>query len=346
MSIAPAAHPPVAVSLLALPETTLGVLCGLFDLFAAVGVAWDELTGERRGGRRMAPRIVAATTAPWPSPTGLPITPQASLDAVPSSDVVIVTDLAITPETDPRGRWPAEAEWVRRRHDDGAVVASVCTGAVFLAEAGLLDGQAATTHWSVAGLVAEHYPRVRLEPARILCPSGPEHRLVTAGGAASWEELALHLVARFAGTAEALRIARLFVMGDRSEGQLPFAAMGRPRRHEDAVIARAQRWLADHYAEPHPVGAMVRLSGLAERTFKRRFRAATGYAPVDYALALRIEEAKQLLERAEVPVEAVAEQVGYADPAAFRRLFVRRVGVSPARYRRRLQDLRRRTAAA
>jgi len=89
---------------------------------------------------------------------------------------------------------------------------------------------------------------------------------------------------------------------------------------------------------------MVRRSGLAERTFKRRFRAATGYAPVDYALALRMEEAKQLLEGGETPIEAVAAEVGYAEPAAFRRLFSRRVGVSPARYRRRLQDLLRRTS--
>lgn len=346
MADAPAAIPPVTVSLLALPETTPGVLHSLFECFASVGVTWDALTGEHRGVRRMAPRLVAATSEPWISPAGLPITPQASLRDVARSDVVLVTDLAITPNSDPRGRWPAEAEWVRRRHADGAVVASVCTGAVFLAEAGLLDGCEAATHWSAGALFAEHYPAVRLEPARILCPAGPEHRLVTAGGAASWEELALHLIARFAGTAEALRIAKLFVMGDRSEGQLPFAAMGRPRRHEDAAIARAQRWLAEHYTEPHPVGAMVRLSGLAERTFKRRFRTATGYAPVDYVLALRIEEAKQLLEQERVSVEEVAAQVGYADPAAFRRLFVRRVGVSPARYRRRLQDLMRRTAAA
>lgn len=346
MSAAPTALQPVTVSLLALPETTPGVLHSLFECFASVGVAWDALTNERRGGRRMAPRIVAATSAPWISPAGLPITPQASVDEVPASDLVVVTDLAITPETDPRGRWAPEAAWIRRRHADGAVVASVCTGSVFLAEAGLLNGCAATTHWSVGRLFAERYPAVRLEPARILCPAGSEHRVVTAGGAASWEELALHLIARFAGTAEALRIAKLFVMGDRSEGQLPFAAMGRPRRHDDAVVARAQRWLSEHYAEPHPVSAMVRLSGLAERTFKRRFRAATGYSPVDYVLALRIEEAKQLLEREELPVEEVAVQVGYADPSAFRRLFSRRVGVSPARYRRRSRDLVRRTTAA
>lgn len=340
-----AAAPPVAVSLLALPETTPAALHGLFEVFAAVGVTWAALTGGPDGGRRMAPAIVAATSVPWSSPVGVPITPQATLDAVPASEVVIVTDLAITPETDPRGRWPAEAAWARRRHAEGAVVCSVCTGSVFLAEAGLLEGREATTHWSAHDLFARHYPAVRLHPARILCPAGPEHRIVTAGGAASWEELALHLIGRFVGTAEAVRIAKLFVLGDRSEGQLPFAAMGRARRHDDAVVARAQRWLAEHYAEPHPVGAMVRLSGLAERTFKRRFRAATGYAPVDYALALRIEEAKQLLEREEVPVEAVAAEVGYADPAAFRRLFNRRVGVSPARYRRRLQDLVRRTGA-
>ena len=338
--------PPVTVHLLALPETTPATLYGLFELFAAVGTAWEACTGERTDARRMTPAIVAPTAAPLISPVGLPITPTAALDDLGPSDVVIVTDLALTPDVDPRGRWPAETAWLRRQHAAGALVCSVCTGSLALAEAGLLDALEATTHWSVAALFAAHYPAVKLQPARILCPAGPEHRLVTAGGASSWEELALHLVARFAGTAEAVRMAKLFVLGDRSEGQLPFAVLGRPRRHDDAAVARAQRWLADHYAEPHPVGAMARLSGLGERTFKRRFRAATGLAPVDYVLALRIEEAKQLLERDDASVDEIAAQVGYTDPAAFRRLFTRRVGVSPGRYRRRLRELVARTTAA
>jgi transcriptional regulator GlxA family with amidase domain len=204
-----------------------------------------------------------------------------------------------------------------------------------LAEAGLLDGQEATSHWSTVNLFSDYYPDVRLRPERIVSPAGPEHRVVTCGGMASWEELALYLIARFSGEAEAVRIAKVFLLGDRSEGQLPFAAMARVRRHEDAAIARCQSWLAEHYDEPHALGRMPELAGLKPRTFARRFRAATGYTPVEYLQTLRVEEAKLLLEGTGESVEAIARTVGYEDAAFFRRLFKRITGVTPARYRQR-----------
>ncbi len=253
--------------------------------------------------------------------------------------MIIVTDLTLPLGGDPRGRWKAEAAWVRERFEQGATICSVCTGSVFLAEAGLLDGMEATTHWSAIDIMRRHYPLVTLRPERILSPAGPEHRIVTGGGASSWEDLALYLVARFCGPAEAVRIAKVFVLGDRSEGQLPFSAMGKARRHEDAVVAECQIWIADHYTASNPVSRLVERSGLPPRTFKRRFKAATGYSPVDYVQALRIEEAKQILETTSEPTDSIAHAVGYDDPAFFRRLFKRRTGVTPARYRRRFQSV-------
>jgi transcriptional regulator GlxA family with amidase domain len=328
--------PPVSISLLALGETTPATLYGLQEVFSAVGVAWAELTGETGDTRRMQPRIVAAGKQPFMTVIGIPIAPHASIAEVDVSDIVIVTDLSLSPECDPRGRWPEEADWVRRQFARGALVCSVCTGAVFLAESGILGGCEATTHWSAAGLLGRHYPSVRVRPERILCPAGPEHRVITGGGASSWEDLALHLVARFCGAAEAVRIAKIFVIGDRSDGQLPFSAMG-SRSHEDAVIGQCQQWIAEHYGGPHPVSRMVARSGLPERTFKRRFKLATGYAPVDYVQALRMEEAKQILETSDAPTDAVAHMVGYEDPAFFRRLFKRLTGITPARYRQRFR---------
>lgn len=333
---------PVGVGLLALPETTPAALYGLFEVFSAVGTTWGELTGEGAGTRRMAPRIIGRTAAAFASPLGVPIAPHAGLAEAPAPDVVVVTDVSLPPGADPRGRWAEEAAWARGRLAAGSLVCSVCTGSLFLAEAGLLDGLEATTHWSAVEVFRTCYPAVRLRPERILCAagagsSGAGGRIVTGGGAASWEDLALHLVAHFCGAAEAVRIAKIFVLGDRSDGQLPFSAMGRPRRHEDAIIGACQAWIADHYAMPNPVARMVERSGLPERTFKRRFRAATGYAPVDYVQALRIEEARQFLETTREPTDAVAQAVGYEDPAFFRRLFKRRTGMSPARYRQRFQ---------
>jgi len=107
------------------------------------------------------------------------------------------------------------------------------------------------------------------------------------------------------------------------------------------VIARCQSWIAEHYHEPAPVAAMVRLSGLAERSFKRRFALATGMAPLEYVHTLRLEEGKQMLEATDSPVEAIAHEVGYEDAGFFSRLFRRHVQLTPAQYRRRFGSMRR-----
>lgn len=332
--------PPVAVSLLVLPESFPAALYSLHELFWSVGHLWGGATGEPEAAtRQFAPTFISRIGVAAPSPAGPAIAVDATLEGAPRPDVVIVTDLALRPDAELGGRWTHEAEWVRRLHADGAVICSICSGSVFLAEAGLLDGLEATSHWSVASLFRDCYPEVQLRPERILCPAGPEHRIVTAGGASSWSELGLYLVARFAGETEARRMSKLFVIGDKSDGQLPFAAMARPRQHEDAAIAGAQVWVADNYTATNPVARMAEIAGLPERTFSRRFRKATGYGPVEYVQALRIEEAKQMLETTDESTDSVALAAGYADPAHFRRIFKRSVGVTPARYRQRIAAL-------
>jgi transcriptional regulator GlxA family with amidase domain len=330
---------PLSVSLLALPETTPAALYGLYEVFACVGVIWPELTGEPIGESRFVPRIVAPKRKTFQCALGVPIAPHAAIDDVARTDIVIVTDVSLGVVGDPRGRWPEAAAWLRAQFEGGAIVCSICTGSILLAEAGLLDGAEATTHWSAIDLFRTCYPRVIIRPERILSPSGPEHRVITGGGASSWEELALYLIARFCGEAEAVRIAKVFVFGDRSDGQMLFAARARPRRSDDAVISRCLAWIADHYQADNPVARMAKQSSLPERTFNRRFKAATGYAPVEYVQLLRLEEAKQLLETTGEPTDSIAQAVGYEDPAFFRRLFKRQTGVTPARYRQRFQPI-------
>ncbi len=330
----------LTVSLLVLPESFPGALYCLHELFGLVGRTWQPITGEPEAAScHFAPRLVSVTGEPAASPAGPMIAVEAPLHAPPAPDIVIVTDLGLPVGYDPRGKWGEEAAWLRRMHRQGAVVGSICSGSLFLAETGLLDGIEATTHWAVAPIFRDYYPSVKLRPERILCPAGEEHRIVTAGGASTWSELGLYLVARFAGETEARWLSKVFVIGDKSDGQLPFAAMARPRQHEDAAVARAQIWIADNYTIENPVARMAKVAGLPDRTFSRRFSKATGYGPVEYVQALRLEEAKQMLETTDAAVDAVASAVGYADPVFFRRIFKRRVGITPARYRQRFAGL-------
>jgi transcriptional regulator GlxA family with amidase domain len=333
------AAPPLQVSLVALRETTPTALYGMFEVFGAVGHAWQVYTGEPAGTRRVLPRIVSSDTAPFTCTVGAPVVPAASFEQVDWCDVAVVTDLALPPGVNPRGRWPEAAAWLREQNEAGATVCSVCTGSVLLADAGLLDGLEATTHWSMTRVFRDYFPSVRLRPERILSPAGVEHRIVTSGGASSWEDLALYLVARYCSEAEAVRIAKLFLFGDRSEGQLPYAAMARHKRTDDVLVAECQAWLAQNYMTANVIARLVERTGLPERTLKRRFKAATGYAPLDYAQSLRIEEAKQMLETTSLPTDEVGHNVGYQDPAFFRRLFKRRTGVTPARYRLRFRKI-------
>lgn len=329
----------ISVCLVAVPEMATGVLLGLFEVLSYVGSGWEMFTGWPPGQRRFQPWIVAGSRESFRNLLGLPIAPNLSFADAKRCDIVIVADLAIGRDEETRGRWPEAAAWLREQYDRGALVCSVCTGSMMLAEAGLLDGEVATCHWAVVDQFRSRYPAVCLRPERVLVASGAEHRIVTSGGNASWTDLVLYLVARFCGEEEARRTSKLFLFGDRSGGQLPFAARVRPRQHEDASIAVAQEWVAAHYAEPNPVAGMTKASGLTSRTFKRRFETVTGYAPLDYVLSLRMEEGKHMLETTDTPIDAIAAEVGYAEPAAFRRIFKRATGISPLQYRQRFRGL-------
>lgn len=329
--------PTVNVKLLAVPETTASILYSLYDVLGGFETSWDELSGGTKSGATIIPRVVSPLEEPFVSPTGAPIAPHESLRTNSIPDVIVVPDLSLPLEDDPRGRWAEAAAYVRRMHQAGAVVCSVCTGSLLLADAGLLEGKPASTHWAFTDMFRRYYPQVKLQPERIFVPADESHSVVTTGGPATWQELALYLIARYRGEAAAVQAAKVYILGDHAEGQLLYAALLRPRRHDDAVIAKAQSWLADNYSISNPIARLVERSGLPERTFKRRFKNATGYTPIDYVLTLRLEEAKQLLEASSVPVDEVGSAVGYEDPTFFRRLFKRSTGVTPSRYRQRWQ---------
>lgn len=337
----PASAPqrPVSISLVAVPEVSAAIVLSLHEVFAYVGVAWEAITGDRYETRAIAPRIVGRTTEPMRTSIGALLVPDHTFSEMHRSDVVIVADLFFDDGLGPVGRWADEVAWIRDQYDRGAIVCSVCTGSMMLAEAGLLDGVQATTHWSATQTFADCYPRVVLQPERLLVPGGQEHRIVTSGGSASWSELALYLVARFCGEAEARRIAKIFLFGDLGDGQMPFAAMARPKQHDDEIIADIQQWIADHYSIANPVSRMASRSGLAERTFKRRFARCTGYTPLDYVQSLRIEEAKHMLEATDRAIDDIALDVGYEDPNSFRRLFKRTTSITPSHYRLKFQSI-------
>ena len=331
---------PVEVAILAFPETTASVVFGLYDLFVSAGRDWGFVLEGAPGPALLTPTIVSRHVGPFRAANGVAIVPQAGLEAAASADLVCVPEIAVPPGEPLDGRFADEVAWVRERYAAGATVASACSGAILLAEAGLLDGHDATTHWAYCDVMQRRYPTVRVHPERALVLTGEGQRLVMAGGGTSWLDVALYLIARFVGVDAAMHVAKLNLIDWHAAGQQPFARLARTRQVDDAVVARCQAWISEHYREPAPVTAMVRLSGVAERSFKRRFRAATGMSPLEYVHTLRLEAAKELLETSDRPAEHIAFEVGYEDAGFFRRLFRRHVHLTPSQYRKRFGALR------
>ena len=147
----------------------------------------------------------------------------------------------------------------------------------------------------------------------------------------------LYLIARFAGATAAQDVARMFALQWHQDGLTPYMVFEGRRDHGDAAIEGAQAWLREHFSVASPVEQMIKRSKLAERTFKRRFAAATGMAPIVYVQRLRIEDAKRRLERTTASVDEISWRVGYEDAAFFRRLFRRITGVAPGAYRKRFR---------
>jgi transcriptional regulator GlxA family with amidase domain len=329
-----------SIAILATPFSTASVIYGMYDLFRSAGRDWDLVVRGAPGPELLAPAIVARSESAFTLANGVRVTPEAALRARDRYDVVVVPELALSPEESIAGRFLPELSWLRAQHRRGALLCAACSGTVLLAEAGLLNGHEATTHWAYCDALARNYPRVSVQRERALVVTGEGHRLVMAGGGTSWLDLGLYLIARTLDLESAVQVARLNLIDWHADGQQPFARIARTRQVDDAVIGRAQAWIGKHFAASAPVASMVRLSGLPERTFKRRFQTATGMAPLAYVHALRIEEAKRRLERGSEPLERIALEVGYEDATFFTRLFRRQVGLTAADYRKKFGGLR------
>jgi len=327
----------VHVSIPVFAECDPSIIYGVYDTLWAAGRIWAPIKGGTTPDGLFEPRLIGTDVAPLQLFTGVSIVPQETIASVKTTDIVFVPNVMLSSAQKPDLLDRRLIAWITRMHRQGAQVYSACGGSIVLAEAGLLDGQETTTHWAYAPIFRKHYPKVTLRIERLLVQTGPAQNIYCAGGASSWQDLALLLIAKHGGTEEAIRMSKLFLYQWHRTGQLPYASMLQNVNHGDAVILHCQQWLADHYNRQDIVAELVRESGLPKRSFDRRFRAATGYSPLSYVQTLRIEEAKQLLETGAMPVDKIGREVGYEDAASFRRLFRKLTGLTPGEYRRNFQ---------
>jgi len=226
---------------------------------------------------------------------------------------------------------PRFLDRIRAASSRSGLTTSVCTGALALAAAGLLDGRKATTHWASGDLLAERHPEVTVLPDRIHVRDGDRW---TSAGVTAGIDLALAIVDEQHGPGLAHSVAQwLVVFARRPGGQAQFSAALGGQAATSPSIADLQRWMADHVDEDLTVRALARRAGMSERTFARAFRTETGTTPAAHVEALRIEAARRELESTDRTVGAIARSVGFSHPETLHRAFRKRLGTTPDRYR-------------
>jgi transcriptional regulator GlxA family with amidase domain len=334
-------HPPIEVAIVAVPETGGGAFYGMVDMLSAAGTLWSDLVGAVPPKALFRTRVVGCRRDAFRCTHGVPIVPDCSIEDALDPEVVVVPELWWPPGTGPTDAYPELSAWLRECHARGSMIYSSCTGAILLAASGLLDGRTATSHWAYEGHFQERFDSVDFVSGSSLVAADAEGHIVTASGSTSWQDLALHIVARHCGAQEALRLAKGSLLRWHEEGQRPYTALVQRRTHDDAIVAAVEGWLEVNLARNNALGGAVAFSGLAERTLKRRFKRATGTSLIDRIQCLRIEEAKHRLEMGNEPVEDISLAVGYENTSFFGRLFKRLTGTTPGTYRRMFQPIAR-----
>lgn len=313
----------ICIGILLYPNAQTSAVLGLTDLFQLA----DDIAGATPAVPRMCvqhltledgtPRVVFATD---PAPTSRP-----DVLILPPSLAQPIGPDAAAPFTD----------WLRACHAEGTVLASVCAGAFLLGETGLLDGRAVTTHWTHAQAMQDRFPDTKVDADRLIIDGGD---IISAGGLMAWTDLGLKLVDRFLGPVAMAATARMMLVDPPGREQRYYSGFVPRLTHGDAAILKAQHALQASEGRDAALGLLAETAGLEQRTFLRRFQKATGLTATDYAQRLRVAKAQEMLQFGQKPIERVAWDVGYSDPGAFRKVFLRIVGLTPSDYRQRFRS--------
>jgi len=305
-------------------------ITGIADLLSAVGVTWNYIHGHSLEKEFMV-NIATLDGAAVKCANGLEIKAHKSLAEVEHTDLLIIPTIAGDIQQTLKLN-QAALPWIRKHHQQGADIASNCTGAFLLAESGLLDHKKATTHWGFVDEFTRRYPAVDLQPEQLITSDGS---IFCSGGGMAWFDMALFLIERYCGFDVAMASSKSHVIDMGRGHQAAYSSIPGKRYHQDAAILKLQDWLDEHYQENINIDRLAQKVSMTERTLKRRFKQATGDSPIHYLQGLRIDAAKKILEGSRNSIESITHQVGYGDVSSFIRLFKKHTQLSPNAYRAR-----------
>ena len=319
----------VKVNILASENALFSTVFVPFDMLIQAGVFWNAIFAQQA-----TPYFdVSISSVDGKEITGLSgarIKPHHTIMNDDQFDLIIVPSEGMNINANSRS-FQQRVDYLKRMHDKGAVVASVCTGAFLVAATGLLHNKVATTHWAMAQEFTRLFPEVKLNTDLLIADN---NEIITAAGVSADQDLSMHIIARFCGQEVALQTARCTLVDLSVRDQTQFKTFVVAKNHGDQEILKCQTYIEDHLSKDISVALLSEKFAMGPRTLNRRFKQATSHSMISYVQQLKVEKAKNILERESISFDEIAHSLGYENVSFFRRLFKKNVGLSPKEYRR------------
>jgi transcriptional regulator GlxA family with amidase domain len=317
------------VTILGLYNSMATTIFGPMDIFNQAGRLWNRVNKSPQDPC-FDVTVASADGQPIQCLNNIQIQPHCSIKTVQETDLIIIASATYIEQIIQTG--PGLVPWIRRQYDQGAHVASICTGVFLLAETGLLDGKSATLHWGFTEMFRRKYPQVNLKQDQMFIDQG---RLYCSAGVNAGMDLSLYLVEKFCGRQTALQSAKTMILDLGREMQTPYICYLFPEDHGDPVVLKAQKWLEQRCTQSIDYDELAEKFRVSRRSLERRFKQATGVTPLGYLQRLRVETAKRLLEDGSRTFNEITYLVGYEDIPFFRKVFIKLTGLRPKEYQHR-----------
>lgn len=304
-------------------------LTGALDIFSFTGVSWQRFLG-KSVEPRFDVQIASINGASIRCSNRLMLQPHCDIASIESCDLLLIPTIGDSVDKVLANN-KALVPHLQRLAQTNADIASNCSGAFFLAKAGVLDGRVATTHWGYANKFKQDYPKVNLQENQFVTQAD---NIFCAAGGSAFYDLSLLLIERYCGREISTQVAKTQVIDGRRGNQNSYNNIKLYKPHSDSLVKTVQNYIEDNFTQPLSVAELADMVNITTRTLNRRFQACVDMRPIEYIQAIRIEHAKRLLESGEITIKSLAHQVGYDDLSSFSRLFKRATELTPKEYQK------------
>lgn len=318
------------VTVLGFDYAFASAMTGVSDLLSTVGVTWNYIHGNALASEFKV-EVATIDGQPVRCANNIQIEAHKAVNDIKHTDLLLIPTIAGDIEQTLQ-RNKTLLPWIIKQAEQGADIASNCTGAFLLAETGLLNNRMATTHWGFVDEFRGRYPDVDLRPERLITADGT---FFCSGGGMAWLDMGLFLIERYCGYDVAMASAKSNVVDLSKSSRATYSSIPGKRYHQDSAILNLQDWLDLNFKRDISIAQIAEQAAMTERTLIRRFKQATGDSLVHYIQCLRVDAAKKLLRGEHMTIEAITQQVGYQDVSSFIRLFKKHTGLSPSVHRAR-----------